>query len=309
MSYDKEYYEKYCGKMSFNPMRVVRRYENYISKHDKILIVGCEDERMVKALRNHGFNAYGSDINPYGIERSSPQMQKYLIVDDILHTKIAENSFDLVICRFLLEHFSHEEIALALKNLHKISRRLVYIGVTSVNNKHFKLDKTHKTALTTSQWNSLLLSSNLFDLLKSKESSEEWLFLVKKSFEAEKFEDIGYQAVGKHITLDFAGCNSKLLNDVEELQKFCERSVKEAGSFVVKSITQRFFPYGVSICTLLGESHVSFHTYPEVGVIFIDGFFCGEKVNLEAFEKYLVSVFQPKRKEKLVLERGWKGGK
>jgi len=181
LEYGKEYYEKYHG-ISYNPIRVIKRYS--IPKNYKILVVPCGDGKYIVNMRKCGWNVYGADINRYALAQSDSKYRiKYLFEQDIRNMNLIDsNSFDLVISRYLLEHFIEEDVVKALKELHRVSRNLVYIGVTTVDVKpeRIKQDPTHKLFLTYSEWERLILSSNLFTLLKKNRQKEEWLFKVIK---------------------------------------------------------------------------------------------------------------------------------
>lgn len=51
---------------------------------------------------------------------------------------------------------------------------------------------------------------------------------------------------------------------------------KAAGATVVGSRFRRFAPHGVTGVVLLAESHVTVHTWPELGFAAFDVFTCGD---------------------------------
>ena len=179
--YGKEYYERYHG-ISYNPIRVVKRYK--IPKSFKILLIPCGDGKYVVNMRKRGWNIFGADINEYALSQCEHKFRiKYLLRQDIRNMNLIEsNSFDLVICRYLLEHFIKEDIIKALSELHRVSRNLVYVGVTTADVKPHNLynDPTHKFFATFSEWTNLILETNLFSLIKKNRQKEEWLLKVIK---------------------------------------------------------------------------------------------------------------------------------
>jgi S-adenosylmethionine decarboxylase proenzyme len=48
-----------------------------------------------------------------------------------------------------------------------------------------------------------------------------------------------------------------------------------SGANVIQTISKKFEPQGVTILCLLSESHISIHTYPELGNCYVDIFTCG----------------------------------
>ncbi len=49
-----------------------------------------------------------------------------------------------------------------------------------------------------------------------------------------------------------------------------------SGATVVQTISKKFDPQGVTAITLLSESHISIHTWPERGDAAVDVFTCGD---------------------------------
>jgi S-adenosylmethionine decarboxylase len=81
---------------------------------------------------------------------------------------------------------------------------------------------------------------------------------------------------GKHLLVEYAGCNSETLNSVEEIQALMERAAKAARTTVVTSAFQPFEPQGVSGVVVISESHLSIHTWPENGYAAVDFYTCGQ---------------------------------
>ena len=54
-----------------------------------------------------------------------------------------------------------------------------------------------------------------------------------------------------------------------------EDAASASGAKVVQTIHKKFEPQGVTVLTLLSESHVSIHTWPENGEAAVDIFTCG----------------------------------
>ena len=64
----------------------------------------------------------------------------------------------------------------------------------------------------------------------------------------------------------------------------------------LKYVEHSFEPIGKTAILLLGESHISIHTYPEYGVVFCDVFTCG-KIKPEKSIDFLTNHFGSKRVE------------
>jgi len=82
-------------------------------------------------------------------------------------------------------------------------------------------------------------------------------------------------AMGKHYLLNLYGCSFVLLDDQEYLIGLLEAAASSSGATVVNTIFKKFDPQGVTVLTLLSESHISIHTWPEKGEAAVDLFTCG----------------------------------
>ena len=82
--------------------------------------------------------------------------------------------------------------------------------------------------------------------------------------------------VGEHITLDILGATKD--HDSKFFEKLVYKIAKKAKVTVLEISKYKFEPQGFTLVALLAESHISFHTFPEKGIISFDFFTCG-KVN------------------------------
>ena len=92
--------------------------------------------------------------------------------------------------------------------------------------------------------------------------------------------------VGEHITLDFLGVKREYSKSFYE--KIIYKIAKAAKVEILNVSSHEFQPQGFTLVALLSESHFSFHTFPERGVISFDFFTCGKvhpKVALKILKK------------------------
>ena len=92
--------------------------------------------------------------------------------------------------------------------------------------------------------------------------------------------------VGEHITLDIIGTKKEY--DPSFFENLIHKISKAAKVTVLKISKYKFEPQGFTILALLAESHISFHTFPEKGVISFDFFTCGKispSIALEIIKK------------------------
>ena len=71
--------------------------------------------------------------------------------------------------------------------------------------------------------------------------------------------------VGEHLTLDFLGVKKDYTPEFYE--KIIYTIAKAAKVEILNVASHRFQPQGFTLVALLAESHFSFHTFPEKGVI------------------------------------------
>ena len=112
------------------------------------------------------------------------------------------------------------------------------------------------------------------------------------------------KSLGRHLVAEFYGCDPKVLDDIEAIERHMMSSAYESGATVVNSTFHRFLPYGVSGVVVISESHLAIHTWPEYGYAAVDLFTCGDDVNpWKAFE-YLKKALKAERVEVVEHLRG-----
>ena len=92
--------------------------------------------------------------------------------------------------------------------------------------------------------------------------------------------------VGEHITLDFLGVKQDY--SPKFYNKIIYKIAKKAKVEILNVSEHVFKPQGFTLVALLAESHMSFHTFPEKGIISFDFFTCAKvspKVALDILKK------------------------
>ena len=98
--------------------------------------------------------------------------------------------------------------------------------------------------------------------------------------------------VGEHITVDIIGTTKEYDSSVYEK---VIKDIASAAKVTILNISKyKFEPQGFTILALLAESHISFHTFPEKGIISFDFFTCG-KVSPSIAIEILKKEFKYKR--------------
>jgi S-adenosylmethionine decarboxylase len=101
----------------------------------------------------------------------------------------------------------------------------------------------------------------------------------------------GVRCAGAHLIIDLYG--AQRLNDIDYIDATLRRCVAEAGATLLHIHLHHFQPNGVSGVAVLAESHISIHTWPEIGFAALDVFMCG-KADPDACLPVFRDAFRPK---------------
>ncbi|TDL79529.1 adenosylmethionine decarboxylase [Palleronia sediminis] len=112
---------------------------------------------------------------------------------------------------------------------------------------------------------------------------------------------------GRHLIIEVV--NGHGLDDEARIQQAFRDCVDTCGATLLHIHTHKFSPQGVSGVAVLAESHISVHTWPEIGYGAFDVFMCGDArpwlavdVLKQAFATRDVRVRELYRGEGLVTE-------
>lgn len=114
---------------------------------------------------------------------------------------------------------------------------------------------------------------------------------------------------GTHLIIEVIGGEG--LDDERRVERAFRECVEACGATLLHIHTHKFSPQGVSGVAVLAESHISVHTWPEVGYGAFDVFMCGEArpweavgVLRRAFDAREIRVQELLRGEGLVEAKG-----
>jgi len=102
-------------------------------------------------------------------------------------------------------------------------------------------------------------------------------------------------SAGITYLVELYDCPPEVLNDDKHIETVIREAVDHANATLLDQATRRFEPQGVTSFALLAESHVSIHTWPELGYAAADIFTCGNHAMPEAACEYLVGALEPSR--------------
>lgn len=110
--------------------------------------------------------------------------------------------------------------------------------------------------------------------------------------------------VGKHVFGEFYGVPLETLSLSNNVSAALQNAVERCGATLCDMLIKDFEPAGFTALALLSESHISIHTYPECGALFIDAFTCGRRCKPELAVRQLRLHFAPTNVRLSIIDRG-----
>ena len=115
-------------------------------------------------------------------------------------------------------------------------------------------------------------------------------------------------ALGRHLLVEFSGCDPAALADLDGLTEAMLRAAREAGATV---LTHRFHRFqgetggqGISGAVIISESHLAIHTWPEHAYAAVDLFTCGASVDPWRAHAVLKAALRSSEDRTQLLSRG-----
>lgn len=110
--------------------------------------------------------------------------------------------------------------------------------------------------------------------------------------------------LGTHFLLELAGCPYEKLNDRNYVEQTLLGAAETAGATIVTSTFHTFSPHGVSGVVVIAESHITIHTWPELGYAALDVFTCGDEAMPERAVKFCIEQFGASHHTYIEVKRG-----
>ena len=89
-------------------------------------------------------------------------------------------------------------------------------------------------------------------------------------------------ALGTHLLLELRQCNPASLDDLEFIKETMIAAAKFMDAQIIGESFHRFNPQGITGVLAIAESHLSIHTWPELGYAAADIFTCGSSFQPQA---------------------------
>jgi cytidyltransferase-like protein len=121
----------------------------------RVLDMGCGPGALMYLLNELDVSCDGIDISPPSRELAPPEVRDRIMIGPITERIVPDNSYDLVICREVLEHLTVLQIRRAIQNMCRATSKYVYVttrfhpdppSFLAITNQ-FELDPTHITLM------------------------------------------------------------------------------------------------------------------------------------------------------------------
>ncbi len=112
------------------------------------------------------------------------------------------------------------------------------------------------------------------------------------------------KALGCHIVAELSLCDPEILTDLDRVQKAMVAAAEIANAEVREVAFHRFMPHGVSGVVVISESHLSIHTWPEIGYAAVDIYTCGAHTDPAEALNYLFREFGSSTMTTTTIQRG-----
>ena len=136
---------------------------------------GCAKGFLVNALRIVGCDAWGEDISEYAVENCHPNVRDYVSLPN-------DKTYDLLICKDVLEHVEVDDIPSVLQKFKKKSKQFFFVIPLGDDDRfrirEYEVDITHVTKKDEEWWIKMFESQGL-ELVKFSYSlgsiKEKWI--------------------------------------------------------------------------------------------------------------------------------------
>jgi SAM-dependent methyltransferase len=92
-----------------------------------VLDVGCGPGFLMYLLAELGIEVDGIDFSPSSHALAPPGIAERILIGDVTRPHVAESSYDVVICREVLEHLTVLQVRRTVEQLCRASSRFVYV--------------------------------------------------------------------------------------------------------------------------------------------------------------------------------------
>jgi S-adenosylmethionine decarboxylase len=106
----------------------------------------------------------------------------------------------------------------------------------------------------------------------------------------------------RHLAARLEGCVRALLSDEKVITSTLDEIAAALEMHVLQRLTHRFNPEGVTAIYLIAESHIAFHSWPELSLIDLEIVSCKASANVLRGLEIAIRQFKPTHVEKRLWE-------
>ncbi len=110
--------------------------------------------------------------------------------------------------------------------------------------------------------------------------------------------------LGAHYIIELWDCKAEPLNDLPLIREVMLSAARRAEATIIDDRFHKFAPQGVSGVVVIAESHLSIHTWPELGYAALDLFTCNLNMPVEECLQSLREAFAAGQMEVKRISRG-----
>lgn len=121
-------------------LQVARRSPSFSKISNPVILdYGCAKGYLVKAMNILGVRSYGIDVSSYAIANCHPDVEELVVCLDLKRNPYPASwpNPDYIIAKDVLEHHTPTELPHYLKELHKISSRILVVVPLGDGEKYF----------------------------------------------------------------------------------------------------------------------------------------------------------------------------
>ena len=119
------------GESSFDDPSPIARQILATCGLGRILDIGCGMGALVRELLKQGADAYGMDVSPVAASHCENSTPGRFYAGSILSIPFRDDSFDTIISTDCLEHLAPDDVAQALREMHRVCRRNLFLRVAT----------------------------------------------------------------------------------------------------------------------------------------------------------------------------------
>ncbi len=110
--------------------------------------------------------------------------------------------------------------------------------------------------------------------------------------------------LGEHYIIELYNCKNAILDNLTKIKATLLEAARQAGATIIDERFHQFSPQGVSGVIVIAESHLSIHTWPELGYAALDLFTCSHDMQIHKAIDLLREVFEPEDLDVRYVARG-----